>query len=60
MQDEALIRAEEAGEWLREHFKDDPAPRVEITWTVREAPNPAALAWVLDTLFAPRPDDQAA
>lgn len=60
MQDGQATPAEEAGAWLREHFKDDPEPRVEITWTVSREPNPAALAWVLDTLFAPRPDDQAA
>lgn len=60
MQNGDAIPAEAAGEWLRDHFKDDPDPRVDITWTVSEGPNPAALAWMLDVLFAPRPDDQAA
>jgi hypothetical protein len=48
-----------AGEWLRKNITD-PDAEIGITWTVRSAPNPAALAWVLDTLFAPRPEDKAA
>lgn len=60
MQDGSSTPAEAAGQWLRDHFKDDPEPTVSITWKVGEKPNPAALAWMLDVLFAPRPDDQAA
>lgn len=60
MQDGRNIPAEEAGAWLRQHFENEPEPEVTITWKVSEQPNPAALAWMLDVLFAPRPDDQAA
>lgn len=60
MQDGTAIPAEAAGEWLRKHVKDAPAARIDITWTVRDTPDPAALAWVLDTLFAPRPGGRTA
>jgi hypothetical protein len=59
MQDGDAIPAGEAGEWLRENITD-PDAQISITWTVPEAPNPAALARVLDILFAPRPNDEAA
>jgi hypothetical protein len=59
MQDGSAIPAEEAGAWLRDHFKDDPAPRVSITWDVTE-PNDAVFLEVLDILFTPEPGDAAA
>jgi hypothetical protein len=52
MQDDAKARGDEAGEWLREHFKDDPAPRVEIVMEVTE-PNPAVYQEVMEILFGP-------
>lgn len=59
MQDGSAIPADEAGAWLREHFKDDPAPRVEITWEVTE-PNDRVFNEVLSILFGPEGDTAAA
>lgn len=52
MQDGSAIPAEAAGEWLREHFKDDPEPRIDITLMVGES-NPAAYREVMEILFGP-------
>lgn len=43
---------EEAVRWLREHFKSDPHPRVEIVMEVTE-PNPAVYQEVMEMLFGP-------
>lgn len=59
MQGDRTAEADAAGEWLRNNITD-PETQLSITWSVRSTPNPAALAWVLDTLFAPRPEDKAA
>jgi hypothetical protein len=56
MQDGNAIPAEAAGEWLRDHFKDDPSPRVDIAWTVREEVDEAGFARFLAALFTPLPD----
>ncbi|MFJ2176437.1 hypothetical protein ACIOHE_26540 [Streptomyces sp. NPDC087851] len=58
MQDRAE-GGEDAAEWLREHFKNDPAPEIKITWTVAE-PNPVAFRRIQEILFAPRAGDKAA
>ncbi|MEU6610394.1 hypothetical protein ABZ922_36010 [Streptomyces shenzhenensis] len=55
MQNGEAIPAEEAGEWLRQHFKDDPAPRVDITFR-NEEPDLVAYRRVLEILFCPRTD----
>lgn len=55
MQDGNAIPAE-AGEWLREHFKDDPAPRVDIAWSAAEDRDDAGFARFLNALFTPIPD----
>ncbi|WP_326613190.1 hypothetical protein OG949_33055 [Streptomyces scopuliridis] len=49
-----------AGEWLREHFKDDPAPGISITWDVSEEPDDAAYHSLLKLLFLPQTDSPAA
>jgi hypothetical protein len=59
MQDGDAIPAEAAGEWLREHFKDDPEPRVEITFRDEE-PDAVAYRRILEILFHPRTDEPAA
>jgi hypothetical protein len=59
MQDGSAIPAEEAGAWLREHFKDDPEPRVDIIFR-DEAPDPVAYRRILEILFHPRTDEPAA
>lgn len=53
MQNEETESAEVAGRWLREHFKDDPKPRVEITFRDEE-PDPVAYRRILEILFRPR------
>ena len=52
MKDGSDTPAEEAGQWLRDHFKDDPEPRVDITLIPGE-PSPAAYREVLEILFGP-------
>lgn len=52
MQDGKNVPAEEAGAWLREHFEDDPEPKVDIT-LMAAPPNPAAYREVLEILFGP-------
>lgn len=57
--DAPAISGADASAWLREHFKDDPEPRVDITWEVTE-PNDAVFREVLEILFAPEPGETAA
>lgn len=52
MQDGKSVPAEEAGAWLREHFKGDPEPKVDITLVIGE-PNPLIYREVLEILFGP-------
>jgi hypothetical protein len=60
MQDGAA-RGDEAGEWLKRHFADDPAPEVRVTSEWRDQqPNVAAYRRVLEILFTPRTDRPAA
>ncbi|WP_327371055.1 hypothetical protein [Streptomyces sp. NBC_01217] len=47
------IAAEAAGEWLRGHFKGDPAPRIDITFRNEEL-DPVAYHRILEILFRPR------
>lgn len=58
MQDGAA-RGEQAGAWLREHFKDDPEPRVSITFE-GDAMDSAAYRRLLEILFSPRADSGTA
>ena len=60
MQDGASKDGEAASAWLREHFADDPAPSVNITWTVADSPQPAKLARMAEILFGPQLDSDAA
>lgn len=62
MQDGTVIPAEEAGEWLREHFQDDPAPTVDIamTWNVTDEPDDGSAQRLMEILFGPRPERPAA
>lgn len=55
MQDGEATPAEEAGAWLRKHFKDDPEPKVSITFRDEE-PDPVAYRRLLEILFRPRTD----
>lgn len=59
MQDGKDIPAEEAGAWLREHFKDVPEPKVTISFRDEE-PDPVAYRRILEILFSPRTDRPAA
>lgn len=59
MQDGSAIPAGEAGQWLRDHFKDGPEPHVSITWEITE-PNDAVFHEVLDILFTPESGERAA
>lgn len=59
MQDGKKLPAEQAGEWLRNHFKDDPEPKVTITFRDEE-PDPVAYRRILEILFSPRADGPAA
>lgn len=59
MQDGAAISGDEASEWLRDHFANEPEPRIGITWTVTD-PQPAKLARMVEILFGPQPDSDAA
>jgi hypothetical protein len=52
MHDGEATPADEAGAWLREHFKDDPAPRVDITLVPGQA-NSAVYQEVMEILFGP-------
>lgn len=56
---EGIPNGEEASAWLREHFRDDPAPHVSITWTEDDS-RTEAYGQLLEFLFAPRPGDAAA
>ncbi|MFH0241370.1 hypothetical protein ACGRHY_02765 [Streptomyces sp. HK10] len=51
---------EEAAIWLREHFKDDPAPRAEIGRTQSKAPDDDAYHRLLEILFSPHGSQPAA
>lgn len=59
MEDGAAIPADEAGDWLKKHFIDDPEPRIDITWRPAE-PNEDSYHRILRILFSTRPDDLAA
>ncbi|MFD3532012.1 hypothetical protein [Streptomyces sp. NPDC058664] len=61
MQD-GSIGGEEASAWLREHFADDPAPEISISfaWDASAAPDRGAYERLLEILFTPRPGDLAA
>ena len=52
-------RGEQAGAWLRDRFKDDPQPRVSITFE-GEAVDSAAYRRLLEILFSPRADSGTA
>ncbi|MGV9850455.1 hypothetical protein ACWDWU_17055 [Streptomyces sp. NPDC003442] len=54
------IPADEAGDWLKNHFADDPRPRIDITWRIRSEPDAAGFQRFLRALFTPIEDDQAA
>ncbi|MFF3363616.1 hypothetical protein [Streptomyces misionensis] len=54
MQDGDAIRAEEAGEWLRKRFKDEPEPKISIRWSANEAADEDAYGRLLKLLFSPR------
>lgn len=56
MQDGDATPAEEAGAWLREHFKDDPEPKVSIEWTARTERDDAGFSRLLTALFTPLTD----
>lgn len=43
---------EQAGEWLRQHFADDPEPKVDLVIEVTE-PNPVVYREVMEILFGP-------
>lgn len=60
MQNGDAIRADEAGTWLREHFKDDPDPGISFTWDATARPDQGAYERLLEILFTPRPGDLAA
>ncbi len=45
-------RADDAGAWLRDHFKDDPEPRIDITLEPAPA-NPLVYNEVMEILFGP-------
>lgn len=51
MQD-GSARADEAGAWLRERFKDDPEPRIDITLAPAAA-NSLVYNEVMEILFGP-------
>ncbi|RZD89279.1 hypothetical protein C0Q60_03435 [Streptomyces albidoflavus] len=53
------ISVDEAGEWLREHFENDPAPRIDIGFR-EEEPDPVAYRRILEILFRPGVDTRAA
>jgi hypothetical protein len=59
MQDGAAIPADEAGEWLKKHFVDDPEPRIDITWHPAD-PDDVAYHKLLRILFSTRPGGLAA
>lgn len=59
MQDGKAIPADAAGEWLRERFADNPEAKVSIVWR-DEKPDPVAYRRILEILFAPRADSDAA
>ncbi|QES45293.1 hypothetical protein DEJ49_33690 [Streptomyces venezuelae] len=42
----------EAGEWLRRHFADDPAPKVDLVIEVADS-NALAYREVMEILFGP-------
>lgn len=56
MQDGKDIPAEEAGQWLREHFEGDPEPKISIEWTMRAERDDAGFARFLAALFTPQGD----
>lgn len=59
MQDGAESGAD-ASAWLREHFKDDPKPEVTLTWTPGPPMSRAKRARLLEILFGPESQDEAA
>lgn len=59
MQDGEAIPADEAGEWLRDRFRDGSEPKIEIAWTARQERDDAGFARLLSALFTPLPDGPA-
>ncbi|MFK4187240.1 hypothetical protein ACI2L4_24995 [Streptomyces sparsogenes] len=59
MEDGAAIPADEANEWLKKRFTDDPHPRIDITWYPAESDDDAYHR-LLRILFSAPPDDLAA
>jgi hypothetical protein len=57
--DDAKARGEEAGKWLREHFKDVPAREVSVSLEITE-PDDAVFREVLSILFGPDDGEMAA
>lgn len=60
MQGDARERGEAASQWLRDHFEGDPAPHIDITWTVARVPEQGSYERLLEILFAPQPEDWTA
>ncbi|MFF3751761.1 hypothetical protein ACFYYH_15095 [Streptomyces sp. NPDC002018] len=58
MQD-GVKAGEGAAIWLREHFKDDPEPEINIAWTAAAEPD-RSYERLLEILFSPYRGDKAA
>lgn len=54
MQDGAETPAEEAGQWLREHLKEEPERQSELIINTRPM-DPESRARLLEILFGPLP-----
>ncbi|MFE2844997.1 hypothetical protein ACFXKS_15780 [Streptomyces scopuliridis] len=53
-------RGEGAAEWLREHFKDNPAPEISLRLETATSPEPGSYERLLEILFTPQSGDTAA
>lgn len=51
-----MFTPEQANEWLREHFADDPDAKISIVATEPAQSDAGMYSRLLDILFAPRGD----
>lgn len=58
--DGAMIRREEASDWLKQHFASDPNPQIHLRWEPEAEQDDGAYHRLLALLFTPRSDSLSA
>ena len=58
--DDASTSCDDAAAWLRERYKNDPKPVIDISWREGEPVSRANYERILEILFSPRADSPSA